>query len=334
MEGKDRPIFIIGTERSGTNLLRVILNQHPHIHVPHPPHIHKNFYPLLSQYGDLKQKPNFLRLAKDVVRSVLWHFYPWELSINVEELIANIPTPTLNSLFFAIYDESLKVSSKSRWCCKSTFVIHHVESLLNDRPDSQFIFMVRDGRDVAVSAKKSVFNHFHTHYIAQLWQKEQRLGLDLLKKFPEKIYLLRYEKLISSPISEIERLCQFLGESYNSEMMDYPKSKEARKSSQLSDSWKNTGQEVLSNNQKKYLKELAPWEIALFEKIAGAELQELDYSMETSTDFDSDLAPSFGARVSESFYSLYFPLLAVFRDKNGWLRLRQKLFVSALRWLR
>lgn len=39
----DSPIFIIGTERSGTNLLRLILNAHPNIALPHPPHIMKIF---------------------------------------------------------------------------------------------------------------------------------------------------------------------------------------------------------------------------------------------------------------------------------------------------
>ena len=36
----------IGTQRSGSNLLRLMLNQLEGIYAPHPPHILKTFYPL------------------------------------------------------------------------------------------------------------------------------------------------------------------------------------------------------------------------------------------------------------------------------------------------
>ena len=49
----DDPLFIIGTERSGSNLLRVILDAHSRISVPHPPHIMRYFSPLVARYGDL-----------------------------------------------------------------------------------------------------------------------------------------------------------------------------------------------------------------------------------------------------------------------------------------
>jgi len=70
------PIFIIGTERSGTNLLRPILNSHFHIAIPHPPHIMKNFYKLEPLYTDLNKDAQFKRLIKDVVAMVELHPYP------------------------------------------------------------------------------------------------------------------------------------------------------------------------------------------------------------------------------------------------------------------
>ena len=45
------PLYIIGTERSGSNLLRVILNAHADIDVPHPPHILKYLHALAPGYG-------------------------------------------------------------------------------------------------------------------------------------------------------------------------------------------------------------------------------------------------------------------------------------------
>ena len=40
------PVFIVGTERSGSNLLRVMLNASSELAVPHPPHVMRYFAPL------------------------------------------------------------------------------------------------------------------------------------------------------------------------------------------------------------------------------------------------------------------------------------------------
>ena len=54
--GPTAPLFIIGTERSGSNLLRLILDAHPGITVPHPPHVMNYFAALEGRYGDLQQR--------------------------------------------------------------------------------------------------------------------------------------------------------------------------------------------------------------------------------------------------------------------------------------
>ena len=76
------PIFIIGTERSGSNLLRLILNAHSEIAVPHPPHVMSYFGPLEKYYGDLSRESNFRRLAKDVIVHLRSHIHPWEVEVD------------------------------------------------------------------------------------------------------------------------------------------------------------------------------------------------------------------------------------------------------------
>ena len=46
-------IFMVGEQRSGSNLLRVILNESKNIAAPHPPHILQRMMPLVPLYGDL-----------------------------------------------------------------------------------------------------------------------------------------------------------------------------------------------------------------------------------------------------------------------------------------
>ena len=165
------PIFIIGTERSGTNLLRLILNSHPNISIPHPPHILKNFFGLEPFYSDFSIDDNFRLLIKDVARMVELHPYPWGIKIDKEKIFSQAGERNLINVYFAIYNQYLESTGKKRWGCKSTFMIDHVGLVRKYYPSAKFIYMVRDGRDVAFSAKQAIFNRYAVYYIARLWKK-------------------------------------------------------------------------------------------------------------------------------------------------------------------
>lgn len=69
---------MIGTQRSGSNLLRLMLNQLPEMFAPHPPHILLTLYPLLPIYGDLMQDANFRKLIDDMCTLVELNPVPWD----------------------------------------------------------------------------------------------------------------------------------------------------------------------------------------------------------------------------------------------------------------
>ena len=190
-----KPIFIIGTERSGTNLLRLILDSHSNITIPHPPHILKNFFKLEPLYFDLNTDNNFKKLIRDVVQMVELHPYTLGITIDREKVFHDVKERNLISVCFAIYNQVLENTKKKRWGCKSTFMINHVALIRRYYPSPKFIYMVRDGRDVAVSAKKSIFNRYSVYYTAQLWKKEQQTGIYWLRKLSQNdIFLIKYEE--------------------------------------------------------------------------------------------------------------------------------------------
>jgi sulfotransferase family protein len=334
------PIFIIGTERSGTNLLRLILNAHPDIAVPHPPHIVKLFAPLLPLYGDLSSDRSFRRLIADVCRMVELHTYPWEMKPDREMVFRDAAARELICIYFAIYDQYLKHSGKKRWCCKSTFMIDHVADILRFRPGARFIFMVRDGRDVAVSAKSSIFNHYHVFYSARRWQREQRLGLEWLKKLPkEQIMLLKYEELTASPAKTVENLCAFLDIPFSESMLEYHHSDEAKKSGALSISWENTSKPVIPENRGKFLRLLTEREILQFEAIAMNELLELGYQTVNQPEDLLQVKESLSAerlsyRVMELFMKLRTEAVHLRRDANSGARIRKNLYMAHIKYFR
>ena len=94
--------LMIGTQRSGSNLLRLMLNQVPGIAAPHPPHILQRLMPLVSNYGNIEQKETFQLLVDDVN------------SIYFKTELVSPPRPTGNASFSPL---SAAFFSSDFLCC-------------------------------------------------------------------------------------------------------------------------------------------------------------------------------------------------------------------------
>lgn len=346
MHKPSTPIFIIGTERSGSNLLRLILNAHSGIAVPHPPHILHFFTPLAASYGDLRQPQARRELVRDVLGLLRVHIYPWEMAIAPERIMA-AGTPAgpddarpqaLMGVFFALYDEYLRQSGKRRWGCKSTFVIEHVGEVLAACPSAKFILLVRDPRDVAVSSRRSIFNPFHPYFTAQLWRRQQLLGAHWLDSAErEKFHLLRYEDLIERPPETVAALCQFLGEEYQPQMLNYHTTPAARKSQDLSASWRNVGTPIKPLNRNTFRTGLSAAETKLVEAVCADLMPRFGYPLAfPPTELAGPARPPAPARI------LWFWLLdwrwrlavewqAFRHDRNYPLHWRRRFFLWQLR---
>lgn len=336
----ESPVFIIGSERSGTNLLRLILNEHSAITVPHPPHIMKLFYPLEKFYGDLKNDRNYKRLIGDVCRMVTLHPYPWEIKPDKQEVFLKAGDRNLLNVYFEIYNQYLRFSGKKRWVCKSTFMIEHIGNILKYYPAARFIFLVRDGRDVAFSAKSSIFSNYHVFYSAKRWSREQQMGLFWMNKLsPGQILLVKYEDLISNTEFVVRNICSFLGEPFENAMLQYHNSSEAKKSGSLSISWKNTAQPVIATNKGKFLKNLSEKELLIFEAIAFEELEKLDYKLISPKEYleqihDNYQKPKLAYRLAEIFLFFKTGAIHLFKDKNSFLRLKKMCFMKYISIIR
>ena len=117
-------IQFIGTQRSGSNLLRLMLNQHSVISAPHPPHLLKTFMPLISKYGDLKVRENRYLLVDDVCNWVEYNSVEWSLIKFDRDKITDEITSLLD-LFEIIYQQKCAVDKAEIRCFKSTFNIEY-----------------------------------------------------------------------------------------------------------------------------------------------------------------------------------------------------------------
>lgn len=277
---------MIGTQRSGSNLLRVMLDGIGTIAAPHPPHILQRFLPLLPKYGDLSDRSNFHRLANDVCELVKVNPVPWEgISIRTDDVLAACRQQTLYELFRVIYESAARQTGASFWLCKSMKNMFYTEGIESTGIHPYYLYLYRDGRDVALSFQKAIVGEKHMYALALNWRKDQEAALRLKERTPsDHFFTLNYETLISRPEETMRQICDFLHVPYSDKIMDYYKSRESRNTAVAGRMWSNVTRPILKNNSKKFLSELSPEEIALFESVAGDTLVRLGYSLCTPPD--------------------------------------------------
>lgn len=284
-----KAIQIIGTQRSGSNLLRVILNQLSEVDAPHPPHILERFFPLLPKYGNLTVESNFDNLIEDVCKLVEFNPVPWEgFQLNRKVIKSNCQSNTLIEIFRVVYELKAQSSKATYWCCKSMVNIHFADKIEESGINPLYIYLYRDGRDVALSFSKAIVGEKHMFHIAKQWKEEQDLCIELKEKLgEERIFLISYEELLGDSEGVLKRLCDFLKVPYNNSMLSYYNSNESAVTADSGKMWENLSQPIIKDNFNKFLKELSEEQITIFENVAGSTLQKLNYErFFTENDFN------------------------------------------------
>jgi hypothetical protein len=331
----ENPIFIIGTERSGSNLLRLILNSHSNITIPHPPHLMRDFQHLEMLYGDLNNEANFNNLLNDCIRFVNAHFAPWPYSVKKEDLQNFIEIKSLYGIYVALYEQFLKSKNKKRWGCKSTFMWQEIEKIVQTHAEPKFIHLVRDPRDVAVSAKRSIFSKSHPYNLASLWNHEQaEIEKYKLKKLNDKNYLLvKYEDLTSSPQQSVEKIMNFLNENLEEQQFEFFKTKEASELALQSKSWENVQRPIETKSIGQFNNSLSEKEIRYIESVCHELMKKYEYKL----NHPESLWPITGfewmkINLEEKLLYLKNEIISSFTDKNFTKRWQKKILLKQIEW--
>jgi hypothetical protein len=190
---------------------------------------------------------------------------------------------------------------------------------------------VRDVRDVAVSARRSVFCHYHPYFVAKLWQKEQAEAARWEAQLPnDSWFTLRYEDLTRDPETKMREVCAFLGASYNPKLLRFFEKPAAQELSALSRSWENVGRPVLKDNSEKFRLGLTPEEIRLIESVAHEEMEHFHYPLVSEPQRLHDRPGTLDLarfHLAEEWMMLKEEGRALFKDRNARYRLRKKAYL-------
>jgi hypothetical protein len=293
------PVFLLATERSGSNLTRSILNAHPDLTAPHPL---ETAYPWRSTKSPSELSPsNRRRLVRDVLVNKNYSFHPLvdPLSVSrVQERVESAEVPSYLTVQEALYREYVAETGTERWVSKDPGLWHYLDEVLSYYEDPKIVYLVRDARDVALSFKSSNVWKYHPYFTAGRWREEQRAGLRLLEELgDERVHLLRYQDLLEEPESEARALCDFLGIPFEERMLYYYDTDEAEQESQSAGAFENIAIPIKSDNYGKFREDLTAREIRTVEKVAGEELEAFGFELvndeETLAAFELDEEASY-----------------------------------------
>ena len=224
-------VFIVGCPRSGTTLLQRIVDSHPQIAIMRR---ETDWIP-----GYFKQRigltPEGL-VTPELISQLLEYRTSPKLGIDrqqLEKLLGSGEPVSYARFVSGIFDVYGKAQGKTLAGDKSPGYCREIHLLHGLWPKAKFVHLIRDGRDVCLSANNwakaaklaNVFATWSEDPIttAALWwtwhvraarEKSQTLE-------PNLYYELRYESLVSHPADECARLCGFLGLPYDEAMLRF-----------------------------------------------------------------------------------------------------------------
>ena len=282
----DQPIFLLASERSGTNLIRAIFGAHPDVAAPTPPHLLMNFLPLKAGYGDLSRERNFSRLAEDVCTALDHQLGEWKATITPRQIVEEAGERSFIGAFDYVYAREAAACEAERVFFKENETFYHAYYLLRQFPDARFIYLVRDGRDMVVSFRDSP-NHFGTiEDAAEVWQREQQACIDLYTdpSMNDRIFPVHYEDLTTFPGEVISQMCEFVDIPFDDQMLDFHRKRYNIQAANQVTNWRDISKPIDSTNYGKYRDELSGRDLAKVESEMYRELFLTGYPLEESVD--------------------------------------------------
>ncbi len=202
-----KKIFIFGCQRSGTTLLRYLLDSHSKIACPPET---KFIYPLLKDVFENSYVKNAFK------------------TLNLNNVSIK---PYIEKLIDNILSDYAHKNKKKMWADKSCHHIYIIDSInkIFSKKNLRYVCLYRDGIEVANSfyiskfhkfkfidykSKKTILNSGLKH-----WLEYNELLKNKLKKFD--IFILKYNNLVNHTDFELTKLFKYIGLNYEKEIKLY-----------------------------------------------------------------------------------------------------------------
>jgi hypothetical protein len=283
MSGPNPYLFIVGSPRSGTTLLRRMVDAHSCIAVPPETHWVPEFYKRRTGLT-----PGGLA-TEELVRELIAHpkFVNLDMTPGeVRGLLGPEEKPTYASFVSRIFGHCAAARGKPLAGDKTPNYVRQIYVLHALWPQARFVHLIRDGRDVALSLlgwkrkgtrMAELFPTWADDPVATAalcWERDVRRGRDRGRPLGPALYHeIRYEYLVHRPADEARDLCSFLGVPYEANMLEFHQGRtRPERGLSAKEAWL-----PITPGLRNWKSQMAPDDVERFEAAAGDLLDELGY---------------------------------------------------------
>jgi len=219
------PIFIIGANRSGTTLLRLMLNAHSRIAIPEEATYFRSHYdgtPIEQWRAPTLSPAAYTALVEDFVTQTATVHPELDAPALINRILNDAPHD-LRRPYQLTLEAWARTTGKARWGEKTPGNLFYVDVLKEMFPDAYFLYVVRDPRAGVASMMNAPFFADDVVFNAMSRRKHAEVGPQLLRTHvaPDHWMIVRYEDLTTHPEDTLLRICAFVGESYEPTMLQY-----------------------------------------------------------------------------------------------------------------
>ncbi len=268
------PLFVLGVSRSGTTLLRVILDRSPGLAIPDETF----FIPQLTHRHRSPVDPEkFLDDLRRLPRLAAW-------GVSADELASRLrPGMSVAEALDATFSAYAEKHGKPRWGDKTPMYMRHLGLLDRLFPDAQYVHLVRDGRDAALAfldmpagvVTKTWAHPRSSAGFACEWSTEVKRARALGRRLGQSRYLeIRYEDLVADTGGVVESVSAFAEIPFETSMLEYSQAVDV--------SEKPHHQRLLqppTRGVRDWRSQMSEGDVLAFEAIAGDLLADLGYEL-------------------------------------------------------
>ena len=268
------PIFIVGAPRSGTSLLRNMLNRHPSIWLCDETRFGFKIFARSKAFGDLGKLEN---------RQLLVDRY---IETNAAKGLGYAPDGLANALLHGgtsykeFFTALIRYGAVTKGCArfgeKTPGHAFITETLCEWYPDCLVVHIVRDPRDVVASLQRMPFGSDCIASNTRIWKKH--VVSAETSSHRHNFLQVRYESLIEDPESILRRVLERAGEEYTPLLLEAGDAKEDNE-------WwfERANKPLQSTRIGKWRGQLSDEEVSIVEWLASDEMSRFGYDRETST---------------------------------------------------
>jgi hypothetical protein len=283
--------FVVGLTRSGTTLLRMMLDAHPELTIPPETH----FVPDLIKAARAEGSPEELLTA--VTSNRTWG----DFGLAETDLLARfqrVAPGDAGEAVRAFYEAYAERVGKPRWGDKTPAYMLSVQRIGRFLEESRFIHLIRDGRDVALSQRARAINEQPAaaeqaeRWVKRITKAREQAGALKGARYVE----TRYEDLVRDPETTLRRICTFLDLPWDGAMLSYHESAAERLGEMAGALRAEAGHAEQAAGYRienhapttrppdpskldKWRTEMDPADVAAYERVAAPMLTELGYEL-------------------------------------------------------